>query len=792
MNLQDKLKALTSASAAAANAVANRAPRECFAFIGNLDDSSYLPMLKPFFLGHTCHLLTDRHFQSISHLDLFCGKYNVTAIASTNHALLSLALARSWKGYSNYEGSLFKLTLPSGRPLEILFIPPLLQLFTVPYGKFLAKRYISKLVAPQSWPEATPFSWTLLGAHNYEDFLQELGTPNAVFLAEDLETLRQPLSIRCVGFTLVSRDFSGAGYTTRSFVLPMKTLEDLYILRQINLHHIPKCFQNGKYDCAYLLRFNATPTAYLYDTKNLMHCWYAELPKDLAFLNAFFLRAVVYWKDLAETNDLHQYYEYCAMDTWATANVWLAQLSAAPDWALRNYVLEFPLAHACLLSEMTGIPRDQQRLQDENAKVQEAQNQELSKVRRMLKQPNFNPSSPVQVKTLLRILGCGDLDSSNEKSLNAASYRHPLNARILAPILEYRGLRKLSSTYLSVGEAAKELEGTVLYSINPDGTDTGRNSSRESAFWCGLQIQNIPRESGVKHTLHAPPDFIFAECDLEQAETRDTAHISGDESLIAACTGTKDFHSLNAAAFFGVPYEEIYDDARGKTLNKPLRDLAKRVNHGANYNMGPGVLVDTMGLAKIYEAARLLKLPYTDPLSIASYLLAQFHKTYPKIAGDGGYYPYVKREIATTSMLISRAYHHTAYNAARGASPENYITHQGDWTRYCFGNPEKSKPALNAYVAHCPQSLNARTLNEAFLAVFYKIALPNPTTFRLYAQIHDSIAFAFHKDHPELAEAVRREMEIPVTVRDVSGQFRKFTVPAALKISSSQYWGDCP
>jgi hypothetical protein len=211
--------------------------------------------------------------------------------------------------------------------------------------------------------------------------------------------------------------------------------------------------------------------------------------------------------------------------------------------------------------------------------------------------------------------------------------------------------------------------------------------------------------------------------------------------------------------------------------------------------MGPGVLIDTMGLDKIWEAKRLLKLPYFDPREIAQHLLNQFHKTYPFIRGK--YYESVINEIGTSKKLISRAFHHTPYNlkiaGGNTESAANSYISEGDWTRYCFGNPAKNKSDLNSYVAHCPQSLNARTLNEAFLEVFYEIALPNPRTFRLHAQIHDSVLFSYAPgtNHPE---EVKQCMEIPVTVRDVSGITRTFTVPAALKIGiagkPAKYWSE--
>jgi hypothetical protein len=68
------------------------------------------------------------------------------------------------------------------------------------------------------------------------------------------------------------------------------------------------------------------------------------------------------------------------------------------------------------------------------------------------------------------------------------------------------------------------------------------------------------------------------------------------------------------------------------------------------------------------------------------------------------------------------------------------------------------------------------------MRVFYEVALRNVSTFRLHAQIHDSILFSYAEGHEYLAEAVRERMEIPVTVCDISGTYRTFTVPAALKL----------
>lgn len=745
-------------------------------FIGTVEDKSYLASLKG--CVGTAHV----HFSlapvsTVTEIILLAKSKGVKHVISTSKALLTKILNREGErkqpSIDDYAGSYF---FKDG--IEFVFINPLEQLVTVNYGKFLAKRFISKFTEPEKWFPATAFSWELATPANLDSVYAKYA--GAYAIAVDIETYKQNLAIRCVGYTAIFISDKGE-ISTDSFVIPCDSSYNLAWIRKFNDLPIPKIFQNGKYDCAYLSRYNAVPHSYLWDTAHIFHSWYSELPKDLAFLQSFFVRNAAYWKDLADTNDLMQYYLYNAKDTWATANVWMAQMLQMPDFAKTNYLQEFPLVFPCHLAEMTGIKRDMDRLETAKAEQDVIIVNVSSSLNKMLGVPNFNVNSPVQMKQLLKILGCGDLTSADEKNLKKAAFRHPLNSHILDKILEVRKARKLVSTYLTEG---KELNGRILYALNPHGTDTARLASREHHFWCGLQIQNIPRDRSVKQTLCADDGFVLFECDLEQAESRDTGHIAGDDRLIRAVSGDRDFHSVNASAFFGRDYDDIFDSIKKKTKDKPLRDLAKRVNHGANYNMGAGVLVDTMGLVNIYKAQSLLGLPkFWTPKQIAEYLLEQFHKTYPSIAGV--YYPGVISDVMMTSMLESKAVHHCEYQA----------TTRG-WTRYCFGKPDKNKRDLNAYVAHCPQSLNACTLNKAFMRVFYEIAIhpDHWRNFKLHAQIHDSILFSTRIGHEYLAEKVKELMEVPVTVKGYDGKERTFTVPAALKGGKDskgvKYWSD--
>lgn len=193
--------------------------------------------------------------------------------------------------------------------------------------------------------------------------------------------------------------------------------------------------------------------------------------------------------------------------------------------------------------------------------------------------------------------------------------------------------------------------------------------------------------------------------------------------------------------------------------------------------MGAAVLIETMGEENISRAKRLLGLDrFWNYKQVAEYLLKQFHKAYPGIAEV--YYKGVIQEVLTTHKLV----HHTL--------PEE------GWTRYCFGRPDKSKRHLNAYVAHPPQSLNAQTLNKAWLKIFFAIAMhpEHSKNFKLCAQIHDSILFQYRIGHEYLCDMVKELMEIPVTIKGYDGKIRTFTVPAAIKKGKdgkpAKYWAD--
>jgi len=737
-------------------------------FLGTELDKPYLHKLKPIIgVGNPCKLILQKATTLIE-ITTYCKKHGITGVICTQPQLIQKLTGEDYgkklPSLDNYAGSLF-----DKEGITWVFVHPLAHTISVPFGGFLLHRYISKLTAPDTWYTSTKFSWEIVNENTigvlYERFSQ------ATLLSVDIETKQTPLHITCIGYCALFISPDGQ-LTSHSIVLPFTSEFFIAWAGKFNQLSVPKIFQNGKYDISYLSRYGIVPTEYYFDTANMMHCWYSELPKDLGFLNAFLVRDARYWKHEADgAQNLEEYYLYNAKDTHNTLNAAIAWLLSAPAWAKNNYLQEFPLVYPCHLAEMTGLKRDMVAMDVQVTKLQARVTERLEKLRKMVATPAFNPNSPVQVAKLLKVLGCGDITSTDETNLNKAMFRHPLNEAILYEILEIRGYRKLLSTYF--GHKAKGFEAKefgpahnrrILCSLNPHGTDTGRLASTEHHFWCGLQLQNIPRGDEVKSTLVADDDFYLGEADYAQAESRDTAYITGDTALISAVEGDRDFHAVNASAFFGIPYEQIYSDEFKKTLDKALRDLAKRTNHGASYCMGAAIMLDTMGLRKVLEAQRLLGLPkYWSPIQVTQHLLDVFAATYPAVAKD--YPEWVVATVLATHML-------------KGAT---------GWTRYCFKNPKIDKRARNGYVAHNPQSLNAMTLNIAYNKVFYKVWLPHQKDFKLQAQIHDSILFQYRKGHEYLATMVADCMTFPVEVTDIKGTTRTLIVPVDLKLGGERW-----
>ena len=690
------------------------------------------------------------------------------AVVTSNQKLLQLALRQlpdfippsgnKQIALDDYAGSFIEL--PLGIPL--LIINPISRLQSVAHERYVTSRFVSKLTAPEKWFPQTEFNWRQVYDYNSEECLAEI--ESADLLAIDIETPgSEDRHIKLVGYCAYWK----ATGRSQCYVVHFTAEWAWRFVQKANAAKAAKIFQNGIYDCAYFARWNCMPSNWLWDTMVLLHCWYSELPKRLDFVAAFSLRKIRFWKDDGKTGSLEDEMRYNAKDAWATLNSCLALLAEMPDWAVENYLQEFPMVFPALNANLEGWAVDKDRYNEVHAAKLESSARKLERIQHLLSAPNFNPRSAPQMNDLYKLLGCprGVRDTNAAAFMLKARAAHPLNDFLLGLIKDYKDDAKLLSD--NFGDTAL-WHDRIFYSIDPAATDTGRAAARASAFWCGKNIQNTKRGDSVKQFMVADKGWLLAEPDKAQSEARCVGYLSGETKLIELVESPHDYHAWNAEAFFGVPYATIYDEKTGKTLNKDIRDLSKRTNHGANYNMGDQVMLDTMGPKLVAKAKAVLKLPAHMKLKqVCAYMLGVYEKTYPRVKGL--FYDEIIKEIAATSRLVSPF----------------------GWTRYFFSKPSRSnKPALNAAVAHGPQNLSVSIINREWYAIWRETvhgSLRNRV--RIKAQVHDSIPFQYREGDKTACMDVLAMMNTSVKVRGADGITRTMLIPSDMK-SGAVRWSD--
>jgi len=276
-------------------------------------------------------------------------------------------------------------------------------------------------------------------------------------------------------------------------------------------------------------------------------------------------------------------YTYGAEDAVYTLRLWNTLLPKLKERDYEKFFLELEMPCLKVLFEMEekGVSIDSEELKKQSAEI-ELRIIELEKeIYGMAEGVEFNIGSPKQLAEVLfdhlelpvikKTQTGRSTDSVVLEELSVVA-PHP----IVFAIMEYREIKKLQSTYLSVlPELVNPETKRIHTSFIQWGTATGRLSSREP------NLQNIPirTEAGKKIRAAFVPqkkDDLILSVDYSQIELRMLAHLSGDEKLIAAYNHGADIHTQTAAAIFNVPLSEVTQDHR--------RD-AKIVNFGVLYGM---------------------------------------------------------------------------------------------------------------------------------------------------------------------------------------------------------------
>jgi DNA polymerase-1 len=220
----------------------------------------------------------------------------------------------------------------------------------------------------------------------------------------------------------------------------------------------------------------------------------------------------------------------------------------------------------------------------------------------------------------------------------------------VSKILEYRGVKKLLSTYVdALPELVNPATGRIHTSYNQAVTATGRLSSTNP------NLQNIPIRDALGKPIRSA--FVASDsghtlvaADYSQIELRLMAHLSGDSALIEAFNQGEDIHSATAARLFHKGADEVASDERRR---------AKTANFGIIYG------ISAFGLAQ------RLDIPNRE----AKELIESYFATYPGVKGymDGAIAGAAERGYVETMFGRRRTLHDIASSnrTVRGLAERN-------------------------------------------------------------------------------------------------------------------------
>lgn len=393
--------------------------------------------------------------------------------------------------------------------------------------------------------------------------------------------------------------------------------------------------------------------------------------------------------------------------------------------------MEEPLLKVLSTMELEGVKVDTTQLRRYAASLASEMNEIQERVREMAEEPNLNIMSPKQVGVLLfeklqldpkmkPKAGVRYSYPTDEDTLTALSDKHP----IIDEILEYRGIKKLLSTYIEpLPGYISPTTGKIHTTFNQALTATGRLSSSKP------NLQNIPirTERGKeirKAFVPSRPGGVIMSADYSQIELRIMAHLSCDTHLINAFRKGQDVHAITAAKIFGIQAEDVTADQRR---------IAKTANFGIMYGISAFGLSQRLHIGRA-EAKKIIEDYFANFPAISSYIEDTLASA---------------REFGYVETLFGRRRYLPDINSKNGTV-----------------RALAERTAINAPI----QGTSADIIKLAMINVDRRLSEEGLQS-RMVLQIHDELLFdALPEEVETLERIVREEMEnvielsIPLTV----------------------------
>ena len=492
---------------------------------------------------------------------------------------------------------------------------------------------------------------------------------------------------------------------------------------------IMKIGQNIKYDYEVLTRYGVTLQGKMFDTMIAHYLIQPELHHNMDYMAETLLgyqtihieellgpkgKKQKNMRDLSPTD----IYEYAAEDADITLRLKNVLEPRLKELGVEElfWNIEMPLVRVLADIELNGVCLDTEALQDTSKIFTERMKQYEQEIYKEAGE-EFNISSPKQVGDILfgklqimdkpKKTKTGQYVTS-EEVLQSLESKSP----IVRNILNYRGMKKLLSTYIdALPKLINPRTGHIHTSFNQALTATGRLSSSDP------NLQNIPVRTDdgkeIRKCFIPEKGCLFFSADYSQIELRIMAHHYEDENMMEAFREGHDIHRATAAKIWHVDIDKVTDAQRKK---------AKQANFGIIYG------ITTYGLAQRMDISN----------GEAKELIEGYFRTFPKVQA----YMEQAKEEARAKGYAETLFHRRRYLAdinSRNATVRGFA----------------ERNAINAPI----QGTEADIIKVAMVRIWERFKKEGIRS-KMILQVHDELNFSvFPEEREQVERIVIEEMQ---------------------------------
>ena len=543
------------------------------------------------------------------------------------------------------------------------------------------------------------------------------------FVSIDTETT----STDAISAELVGLSFSAE--ESKAFYVPVpanyeEALKVVQIFKPLyESDKIMKIGQNIKYDYEVLTRYGVTIQGKMFDTMIAHYLIQPELHHNMDYLAETLLgyqtihieellgpkgKKQKNMRDLSPTD----IYEYAAEDADITLRLRNVLEPRLKELGVEElfWNIEMPLVRVLADMELNGVCLDTEALQDTSKIFTERMKEYEQEIYKEAGE-EFNISSPKQVGDILfgkmKIMDkpkktkTGQYVTS-EEVLQSLENKSP----IVRNILNYRGIKKLLSTYIdALPKLINSRTGHIHTSFNQALTATGRLSSSDP------NLQNIPVRTDdgkeIRKCFIPEEGCLFFSADYSQIELRIMAHLSEDENMMEAFREGHDIHRATAAKIWHEDIDKVTDAQRKK---------AKQANFGIIYG------ITTYGLAQRMDISN----------AEAKDLIQDYFRTFPKVQA----YMEHAKEVARAKGYAETLFHRRRYLAdinSRNATVRGFA----------------ERNAINAPI----QGTEADIIKVAMVRIWERFKKEGIRS-KMILQVHDELNFSVYPEEREQVERI--------------------------------------